>query len=37
MANEIKFKRDKKTGKLYAYKNGKKIGEINTIGDEIKK
>lgn len=43
MANEkdksgkIEFIRDKDTGMLYAYKNGKKIGSVTTMGDDIKK
>lgn len=32
----IEFKRNKKTGILEAWKNGKKIGEVITMGDEIK-
>ena len=31
----IKFKRNKKTGILEVWKNGKKIGEIITMGDQI--
>ena len=31
----IEFKRNKETGALEAWKNGKKIGEIRTMGDEI--
>ena len=33
----IEFKRNKKTGILEVWKNGKKIGEIKTMGDEVKK
>lgn len=29
------FKRNKETGILEAWENGKKIGEIITMGDEI--
>lgn len=32
----IEFKRDPKTGILYAYKDGKCVGQITTMGDEIK-
>ena len=32
----IEFKRDKGTGMLYAYKDGKLIGPIVTTGDEVK-
>lgn len=32
----IEFKYDKATGILYAYKDGKLIGPIVTMGDEIK-
>lgn len=32
-----KFKYNGKTGVLEVWENGKKIGEIDTIGDEIKK
>ena len=31
----IEFHRNKKTGILEAYKNGKKVGDIITMGDEI--
>ena len=31
----IEFKRDKETGILYAYKNGKLVGPIQTMGDNI--
>lgn len=34
---KIEFKRDKKTGIVYAYKNGKKVGEVNTMGDNKNK
>lgn len=33
----VKFIRNKKTGLLEVWKNGKKIGEIRTMGDEVKK
>jgi len=33
----IEFKRNKKTGILEVWKNGKKIGEIRSMGDEVKK
>lgn len=33
----IEFRRNKKTGILEVWKNGKKIGEIRTMGDEVKK
>lgn len=33
----IEFRRNKKTGILEVWKNGKKIGEIRTLGDEVKK
>lgn len=36
MSNKIEFKRDKKTGIVYAYKNGKKIGKVETMGNELK-
>jgi len=32
----IEFKRDKKTGELHVYKDGKLHGEIITMGDEVK-
>lgn len=32
----IEFKRDPETGILYAYKDGKLIGPIVTMGDEVK-
>lgn len=32
----IKFEYDK-NGKLVAYKDGKKVGVVETMGDEIKK
>lgn len=32
----IEFRRDPDTGILYAYKDGKLIGPIVTMGDEIK-
>ena len=31
------FKRNKKTGILEVWENGKKVGEIITMGDEVKK
>lgn len=31
----IEFKRNEKTGILEAWEDGKKIGEIRTMGDEI--
>lgn len=31
----IEFKRNKKTGKLEVFKDGKKIGEIETMGDNL--
>ena len=31
----IKFKRNKETGKLEVWENGRKIGEIDTMGDEV--
>lgn len=33
----IKFKRNKNTGILEVWKNGKKIGKMTTMGDEVKK
>lgn len=35
--DKIEFKRNKKTGILEVFKNGKKIGEITTMGDNVKK
>ena len=32
----IEFKRNKKTGILEVWKNGKKIGIIQTMGDDVK-
>lgn len=32
----ITFKRNKKTGIVEVWKNGKKTGKIYTMGDEIK-
>lgn len=32
----ITFKRNKKTGIVEAFRNGKKIGEIITMGDQTK-
>lgn len=34
---KIEFKRDPKTGKLIVYKNGKRHGEMTTMGDHVKK
>lgn len=31
----IEFRRNKETGILEVYKDGKKIGEIITMGDDI--
>lgn len=31
----ISFKRNKKTAKVEAWKDGKKIGQITTMGDDI--
>lgn len=33
----IEFKRDLETGILYAYKDGKLVGPIVTMGDEVKR
>jgi hypothetical protein len=33
----IEFRRNKETGVLEVWKDGKKIGEIITMGDEISK
>lgn len=33
----IEFKRNKETGILEAWKDGKKIGEVRTMGDDVKK
>lgn len=33
----IEFKRDKGTGILYAYKNGRLVGPIQTMGDNADK
>ena len=30
----IEFRRNKKTGVVEAYKNGKKVGNIKTMGDD---
>lgn len=32
----IEFKRNKDTGKVEVWKDGKKIGEMETMGDEVK-
>lgn len=32
----IEFKRNKETGIVEAWKDGKKIGEVVTMGDEVK-
>lgn len=34
--DKIEFKRDKETGVVYAYKNGKKIGSISYMSDNTK-
>ena len=31
----IEFKRNKKTGILEAWENGKKVGKIITMGDQV--
>ena len=31
----IEFRRNKETGILEAWKNGKKIGEVRTMGDQL--
>lgn len=31
----MEFKRNKETGILEAWKDGKKIGDIKTMGDEV--
>ena len=31
----IEFRRNKKTGIVEVYKNGKKVGEIRTMGDDV--
>lgn len=33
----IEFKRNKETGIVEAWKDGKKIGDVVTMGDEVKK
>lgn len=33
--SKTKFVRDKSTGKLLVYRDGKLIGEIETMGDEV--
>ena len=33
----IEFRQNKKTGIVEVWKNGKKIGEIKTIEDEVEK
>lgn len=33
----IEFRRNKETGILEIWKNGEKVGEIVTMGDEVKK
>lgn len=33
----IEFKHNKKTGVLEVWKNGKKIGEVITMGDNVKR
>lgn len=32
----IEFRYNKRTGILEAWKNGKKIGEVRTMGDDVK-
>jgi hypothetical protein len=32
----ISFKRNKRTGIVEAWKDGKKVGRITTMGDEVK-
>ncbi len=32
----IEFRRNKETGIVEVWKNGKKIGEIKTMGDELR-
>ena len=31
----IKFKRNKETGVVEAFVDGKKVGEVNTMGDDV--
>lgn len=33
----IEFRRNKETGILEVWKDGKKIGEVITMGDEVKR
>lgn len=33
--SEVKFIRNEETGKVEAYKDGKKIGEVKTMGDDV--
>ena len=33
----IEFRRNKETGIVEAWKNGEKIGDVITMGDEVKK
>lgn len=33
----IEFKRNKETGIVEIWKNGKKVGEMVNMGDEVKK
>lgn len=33
----IEFKRNPETGEIEAYKDGKLVGKVTTIGDEVKK
>lgn len=33
----VEFKRNKETGILEVWKNGKKIGEVITMGDQLTK
>ena len=34
---KIEFRRNKETGILEAYKNGKKVCDVDTMGDKVKK
>lgn len=33
----VEFKRNDKTGVLEVWENGKKVGEVTTMGDDVKK
>ena len=33
----IEFKRNKETGIVEVWKNGKKVGEVISMGDEVRK